>query len=75
MNLYYMESNLSYREALRRREPGRIDPRYSGGAYGCPGDYFRGAAAEDCRPIDRAQCEECWEGLYRSEEWMNDDKK
>lgn len=75
MNLYCMESNLSYREELRRREPGRIDPRYRGGAYGCPGDYFRGARAEDCRPVVRAQCEGCWEELYQDEEWIAYDER
>lgn len=74
MNLYYMESKLSYREELRRREPGRIDPRYRGGAYGCPGDYFRGARAEDCRSVQRAQCEDCWESEYKDEEWIKSDE-
>lgn len=75
MNLYYMESDLGYRDVLARKEPGRIDLRYRGGAFGCPGDYFEGAKAEDCRQIDRVKCEVCWEELYQGEEWIEDERE
>lgn len=75
VNLYEMESNPGYREALRCREPGRVDERYRGGAFGCPGDYFRGARAEDCRRPEAAMCRACWDGKYRDEEWIDDDKR
>ena len=75
MKIYNMESNLSYRDVLARREPGRIDERYRGGAYGCPGDYFRGARAEDCTPPTAAKCRACWDGTYRDEEWMEHDEQ
>ena len=73
MKLYLLESNLSYRDALRRVQPERVDARYRGGAFGCPGDYFAGARAEDCRPPDGARCRECWDGDYGDEEGIADD--
>ena len=33
----------SYREELKTREPQAVDERFAGGAFGCPGEYFRGA--------------------------------
>lgn len=77
MKLYETESkagNFSYRAALEKREPRAVDERCPGGAFGCPGDYFRGARAEDCRPIVRTRCGECWESEYMDEEWIEDDK-
>lgn len=75
MKIYYMESKFGYLDALARKDPGRIDPRYRGGAFGCPGDYFTGAKAEDCRQIDQAQCGRCWKELYQGEEWIEDDRE
>ena len=74
MKLYYMESVLSYREALRRIEPRRVDERYRGGAFGCPGDYFRGGRAEDCRKPQEAVCRACWDGMYQDEEWIENEE-
>ena len=60
----------SYRDELGLRQPERVDARYRGGAFGCPGDYFAGARAEDCRPPEEAKCRACWDGEYRDEEWI-----
>lgn len=66
---------LSYREALRVREPRSVDERCPGGAFGCPGDYFRGAPAADCRPLIKRQCDVCWAVEYKDEEWIENDER
>ena len=73
MKLYSTKSEktvTSYREELRRRDGTRVDPRFRGGAYGCPGEYFRTPQSGDCRPIDRARCAACWGADYQGEEWI-----
>lgn len=73
MNLYATESKRtvpSYREELSGRELRRVDERCPGGAFGCPGDYFRGAPAADCRPIVKSRCNMCWGTAYQNEEWI-----
>lgn len=89
MSLYIMESNktvsspwdrvshsvLSFREALSIREPCAVDARCPGGAFGCPGDYFRGAPAADCRPLIKEQCDVCWAVDYQDEEWIDNDER
>ena len=61
----------SYREVLETRAPHAVDERVPGGAFGCPGDYFRGAPAADCRPLIQGQCGVCWNGDYGNEEWID----
>ena len=60
----------SYLDELRRRESGAVNEAFSGGAYGCPGEYFRGAAAMDCRGEFRVICKQCWSSAYEGEEWV-----
>lgn len=68
------EAVLSYQEELQRKNPKRVDKRYRGGAYGCPGDYFRGAAAMDCRKDFEERCARCWSESYKDEEWIGNEK-
>lgn len=65
----------SYREELGTRQAQMVRTEFYGGAYGCPGEYFRGAPAGNCRSIRRERCEECWSGIYQSEEWIPDEKR
>lgn len=60
----------SYREELELRERQAVREEYHGGAYGCPGEYFRGAPAEDCRQGFRKRCHLCWSMAYADEEWI-----
>ena len=60
----------SYRDELKARESGLVDERFAGGAFGCPGEYFRGADAHDCRSGFRVRCENCWSRPYADEEWI-----
>lgn len=71
----YRKTIPSYREELTDREPRAVDARCPGGAFGCPGDYFRGASAADCRPIARERCEACWGADYEDEEWIEYDER
>lgn len=65
----------SYREELKMREPQSVDERFAGGAFGCPGEYFRGAPgfAHGCG--FRERCEDCWNGHYANEEWIPYEKR
>jgi len=65
----------SYRDVLRRREPHSVNTAFSGGAYGCPGEYFRGAAALDCRGEFRMRCVRCWSSPYGGEEWIPPERR
>ncbi len=65
----------SYRDELWVRQPQAVKDEFYGGAYGCPGEYFRGAPARNCHSIERAQCERCWGGTYASEEWIPYEKR
>ena len=65
----------SYRDVLRRREPHSVNTAFSGGAYGCPGEYFRGAAALDCRGEFRVRCALCWSSPYGGEEWIPPERR
>ena len=65
----------SYRDELRRRERKSVNAAFSGGAYGCPGEYFRGAAAQDCRRGFRVRCRQCWGSPYGGEEWIPPEKR
>ena len=65
----------SYRDELRRREIKSVNAAFNGGAYGCPGEYFRGAAAEDCRGEFRVRCSRCWSDPYGGEEWIPPEKR
>ena len=64
----------SYRDELRVRQAQTVREEFYGGAYGCPGEYFRGAPGKNCH-IRREQCEECWSGIYQSEEWIPYEKR
>ena len=66
---------MSYRDELGARQAQAVREEYYGGAYGCPGEYFRGAPARDCRNVRRTMCEECWNGIYQSEEWIPYEKR
>jgi len=60
----------SYREELKTREAKSVDERVPGGAFGCPGEYFRGAAVWDrCAPLC-VRCQVCWSQTYKGEEWI-----
>ena len=64
----------SYREELRLRDERAVNDAFWGGAFGCPGEYFRGAAAMDCRSGFRLRCPLCWGSPYGDEEWIGDDQ-
>ena len=66
---------ISYREKLKTREPQAVDERFAGGAFGCPGEYFRGAAVLACECGFREWCEECWNRPYGEEEWIPYEKR
>ena len=66
---------ISYRDELGARQAQAVRREFFGGAYGCPGEYFRGAPARDCRSVKRKACEECWSGIYQSEEWIPYEKR
>lgn len=66
---------ISYRDELRVRQAQMVREEFYGGAYGCPGEYFRGAAARNCAAIERAACENCWSETYQSEEWIPDEER
>ncbi len=65
----------SYRDELRLRDRGAVDDAFSGGAFGCPGEYFRGAAAMDCRAGFRIRCRLCWGAPYRDEDWIGEEQR
>ena len=65
----------SYREELELREKQAVRWEYCGGAYGCPGEYFRGAPAERCRGFFPKQCSACWSKVYADEEWIPYEKR
>lgn len=65
----------SYRDVLRERERQAVREEYAGGAYGCPGEYFRGAPQEDCREGFRRRCRSCWNTAYADEEWIPSEKR
>ena len=65
----------SYREALRKREPEAVNEKFAGGAFGCPGEYFRGAPAKMCRGDFRRRCGGCWDRPYAQEEWIPYEKR
>ena len=65
----------SYRDELRKRQAQAVREEFFGGAYGCPGEYFRGAAARDCRRVERGLCQQCWSETYASEEWIRDEER
>ena len=65
----------SYRDELTARQALAVREEFYGGAYGCPGEYFRGAPAKNCSSIRRERCEKCWSGIYQSEEWIPDEKR
>lgn len=60
----------SYRMELALREKQAVRAEYCGGAYGCPGEYFRGAPAENCRDGFPKRCDVCWSKSYADEEWI-----
>lgn len=65
----------SYRNELKLRERQAVREEYYGGAYGCPGEYFRGAPAENCRSDLRRRCQVCWSKTYADEEWIPYEKR
>jgi len=65
----------SYRDELWRRERKSVNAAFAGGAYGCPGEYFRGAAAQDCRGEFQVRCRRCWSSPYGGEEWIPPEKR
>lgn len=65
----------SYRDELGKRQARAVREEFFGGAYGCPGEYFRGAAAKDCKAVQRALCENCWSEAYAGEEWIEDEER
>ena len=65
----------SYRDVLRRQEPWAVNAAFSGGAFGCPGEYFRGAAALDCRGNFRVRCRQCWSEPYGGEDWIPPERR
>lgn len=65
----------SYRGELGKRQAQAVREEFFGGAYGCPGEYFRGAAAKDCQVITRKRCEDCWSEAYAGEEWIKDEER
>lgn len=69
------ERGRSYREELRLRERRAVRREYCGGAYGCPGDYFRGAPSDNCRRDLSIRCPECWSRTYADEEWIPYEKR
>lgn len=64
------EGARSYREELRLRERQAVRREFCGGAYGCPGDYFRGAPSENCKRDLLRLCPICWSKTYADEEWI-----
>ena len=60
----------SYREELAAREPQAVDERFAGGAFGCPGEYFRGAEVLVAGCGFRQGCAACWNRPYEGEEWI-----
>ena len=69
------ETGNSYREVLQRWEPEVVDERFTGGAFGCPGEYFRGAPLASCRSDLLRRCEDCWSRPYEDEEWIPYEKR
>lgn len=65
----------SYRDELSLRDSRAVDDAFSGGAFGCPGEYFRGAAALDCRGGFKTRCRRCWGSPYGDEEWIREDQR
>lgn len=65
----------SYRKELMAREPQAVDERFAGGAFGCPGEYFWGAAVLTRGCGFRKGCELCWNRPYGEEEWIPDEKR
>ena len=65
-----MQVGKSYRHELRMRETQRVKDEFYGGAYGCPGEYFRGASVQKNCKIERMECERCWSRTYAGEEWI-----
>ena len=70
-----MQVGKSYRDELRVREVQRVREEFYGGGYGCPGEYFCGAAVQENCKIERKQCEECWSRTYAGEEWIPYEKR
>ena len=64
------EAPRSYREELRLREWRAVRREFCGGAYGCPGDYFRGAPADNCKSELLQRCPRCLSKTYADEEWI-----
>ena len=65
-----MQVGKSYRYELGLREAQRVRGEFYGGAYGCPGEYFRGAPVQRNCEIERMQCQRCWSRTYAGEEWI-----
>lgn len=65
----------SYRDELRARESEAVREEFLGGAYGCPGEYFRGAPAANCQSGFRTRCQMCWSNVYADEEWIPYEKR
>lgn len=65
----------SYREELKAREPQAVNEGFTGGAFGCPGEYFWGAAVFMRGCGFRKRCDECWNRPYEEEEWIPYEKR
>lgn len=60
----------SYRDKLKEHDPDRVNSIATGGAFGCPGEYFFGAPGYErsrCFPIKEKRCRRCWGRPYAQE--------